>query len=247
MTATEVGRQTVELQPGDNEVRVRGRRPAPTPVRSLRYQAVVQRRRGDTIAENDAGFAAVPVEGPARVLVDRGRAGRVRRRSSTALDAGGVGTDVVGVGDIPDVQELITYAGIVMVDVDARTLTGAQIDTLTTAVRDLGRGLRDDRRRAELRRRRLPRVAAVGPAAGRQRDRRPAAPARPSPRCCRSTPASRWARATAASDQTDHGRSSEGGVNKTDISRAAAERTIAALAGDRRGRRAGLELAAPSG
>ena len=38
-------------------------------------------------------------------------------------------------------QELITYAGIVLVDVDARTLTGAQIETLTTAVRDLGRGL----------------------------------------------------------------------------------------------------------
>ena len=53
----------------------------------MRYQATVTAPR-DAVAENDVGFAAVPVEGPARVLVVEGTAARPTTLVA-ALNAGG--------------------------------------------------------------------------------------------------------------------------------------------------------------
>ncbi|MDQ3544441.1 MAG: VWA domain-containing protein, partial [Actinomycetota bacterium] len=221
----EIGRRTVDLVAGDNEVRFEDQ-PGTDAGAVMRYQATVT-SPSNTVAENDVGFAAVAVEGPARVLVIEGSEGEADTLVA-ALHAGGVGTQVVGVGNIPDVQELITFAGMVTVDVDARVLTGDQIADITTAVRDLGRGLVtiggersygvggyldsplndllpvDSEIVDPMRRRTVAEVLSID--------------------------TSESMGACHCSDNAA-GRP-EGGVNKTDISRAAAERTIAALAAD---------------
>jgi Mg-chelatase subunit ChlD len=220
----EVGQQTVQLEPGNNEVRFEDT-PGADAGAVMRYQATVTAPR-NTVAENDVGYGAVAVEGPARVLVVEGSPGEAETLVA-ALDAGGVGTEVIGVGNIPDVQELITYAGIVMVDVDARTLTGDQVDHITTAVRDLGRGLVtiggersygvggylesplndllpvDSEIVDPMRRRTVAEVLSID--------------------------TSESMGACHCAGEAMGNAPAEGGINKTDISRAAAERTIAAL------------------
>lgn len=218
----EVDRQVVDLRAGTNDVTFQDQ-PGDEAGAVLRYEATVQASR-NSIDENDNGFAAVAVEGPARVLVVEGTSGEADTLVA-ALNAGGVGTEVVGVGNIPRIDGLIAYAGIVLVDVDARTLTGEQIDDLTTAVRDLGRGLvtiggersyglggyRDSPLSDLLpvdsdildpqRRRTVAEVLSIDTSE--------------SMGACHCSPNGAGA--------------TEGGTNKTDISRAAAERTIGAL------------------
>ncbi len=221
----DVETRTVQVQPGDNAVRFEDAAGADAGA-VVRYQAVVA-SSGDTVADNDAGFAAVPVDGPARVLVIEGSPDGSDTLVS-ALEAGGVGTEVVGVGDIPDVQELITYAGIVMVDVDARTLSGKQIETLTTAVRDLGRGLvtiggRQSYGVGGYRESPLSDLLPVDSEILDPQRRRTVAEVL-------SIDTSESMSACHCRDDQMINQVQEGGVNKTDISRAAAERTIAALA-----------------
>ncbi len=145
-----------------------------------------------------------------------------------ALNAGGVATETVDVEEIPDVQQLVTYSSIVLVDVDARSLSGDRIDGV-----DHG-GARSRSRAGDHRRANAATASAATastpleellPVTARSSTR---SGARPSPRCCRSTSAVRWPTATATKASIAAGRV-DGGVNKTDISRAAAERTIEAL------------------
>ena len=135
---TEVGSKDVELTVGTNVVTFTDNA-GTSPGAVLRYQAVVS-RPGDAQPKNDAAFAAVPVDGPAKVLVVEGAGGEADSVRA-ALEAGGVATVVIGPAELPDVQGLATYAGIVLVNVPAASLTGEQIEALTVAVRDLGRGL----------------------------------------------------------------------------------------------------------
>jgi uncharacterized membrane protein len=221
----EVDRQQVALLPGENTVRFSDRAGVEAGA-VLRYDVVVT-VAGDSLPENDVGFAAVPVDGPARVLVVEGAEGEATTLVS-ALEAGNVGTEVVSPAEIPDLQELATFAGVVLVDVDARELTGADIDALTRAVRDLGRGL-----------------VTVGGArsygVGGYRDS-PLSDLLPvdsevmDPKR-RKTVAEVLSIDTSESMSACHcagpnmdAARETGGPNKTDISRAAAERTIAALA-----------------
>jgi len=224
----EVERQQVELEPGDNEIRFTDE-PGGDAGAVMRYEATVRASR-NTIAENDVGFGAVAVDGPARVLVVEGVAGEAETLVA-ALDAGGTGSDVVTPAELPGVQELVTYAGVVLVDVDAHALTGAQIGALTTAVRELGRGLVtiggvrsygvggyvesplndllpvDSEIVDPLRRRTVAEVLSIDTSE--------------SMGACHCAP---------GAGPMGGGADPEGGVNKTDISRAAAERTIQALA-----------------
>ena len=135
----EVGRQTVELVPGDNEVRFEDT-PGADAGAVMRYQATVTasaqhrgrerrrlrrrrrrgpgpraRRRRHTGRSRDAGRGAQRGRGRHRGDRRRQHPRRAGARHATPASC--------------------------IVDVDARTLTGDQIDNITTAVRDLGRGL----------------------------------------------------------------------------------------------------------
>ncbi len=219
----EVGRQTVDVEPGDNVVTFTDNA-GETPAAVLRYQAVVT-SAGDAQPQNDAAFAAVPVDGPARVLVVQGSSGEADTLIN-ALNAGGIATELINPAEVPDVQELATYAGIVLVDVDAKSLTGEQIESITTAVRDLGRGLvtiGGDHSYGVGGYRESP-LSDLLPVDSEILD-----PKR------RKTVAEVLSIDTSGSMANCHCGSgadqqrTEGGVNKTDIAKAAAERTIEAL------------------
>ncbi len=129
--------RTVELTPGANRVEFSDTAQGEGGV--ARYQIRVT-SGGDTIAQNDVAFGAAQVEGPATVLVVEGRPGNGATLAS-ALAAAGIDVRTVAVTDIPPVDELAGISSTVLVDVDARTLAPEHLQALTTATRDLGRGL----------------------------------------------------------------------------------------------------------
>lgn len=104
-----------------------------------RYQVQVS-GAGDAVVENDRGFAAVQVEGPATVLVAEGAAGNGAALSA-ALRAGGIGVDTVDARALPPLDRLAGYQAVVLVDVDARSLAPEQVAALAASTRDLGHGL----------------------------------------------------------------------------------------------------------
>lgn len=186
----------------------------------------------DAQRENDAGFAASQVQGPPRVLVAEGMAGEGSGLAA-ALRAGGITTELVPIAALPPLDALATYSSIVLVDVDARTLTAPQVASLGAVARDLGRGLvvvGGDRSYAlggylgsELEKL-LPVVSDVT-----DPKRRPsvaqvlAIDSSGSMGACHCSPGG-FNGLPGGGNRTDGG-----GVNKTDISRAAAARTIAGL------------------
>ena len=187
----------------------------------------------DARLENDVGFAAVQVEGPARVLLVEGMTGG-GATLATALRAGGLPVDVVGAAELPAVDRLATYSSTVLVDVDANSLSADQVASLTVATSDLGRGLvaiGGDRSFAlggyldsDLEKL-LPVVSDI-----KDPTRRPsvaevlAIDSSGSMGACHCS--------EDGANGLMGGNRAGGGVNKTDISRAAAARTISALAAD---------------
>lgn len=128
--------RTVDLAAGANQVVFTD---TATGSGVARYQ-VRARSSGDTIAQNDVAFGAAQVEGPATVLVVEGRPGNGATLTA-ALRAAGVHVQTTAVTDIPPVDELAGVSSTVLVDVDARTLAPGHLRALTAATRDLGRGL----------------------------------------------------------------------------------------------------------
>ena len=104
-----------------------------------RYQVQVS-GGGDAVAENDRGFAAVQVEGPATVLLAEGTSGNGTVLAE-ALRAGGIAVDVVDAQALPPLDRLAGYQSVLLVDVDARSLAPEQIAALAASTRDLGHGL----------------------------------------------------------------------------------------------------------
>jgi Mg-chelatase subunit ChlD len=104
-----------------------------------RYRVEVS-AAGDTVSANDAGYVAVAVEGPPKVLIAEGTPGEGAALAA-ALRAGGLTIDVKKAAELPALDKLGTYSATVLVDVDAHSLSGQQIQDLTAATRDLGRGL----------------------------------------------------------------------------------------------------------
>ena len=130
--------QTVEaqLQVGENQVTMSDVAPD-VPV--LRYQATVV-MAGDQVAENDVGFGAVPVSGTARVLMVEGSPGEAEALAAAERSTG-VTVDVVAPGAVPDLEGLSGYQAVVLVDVDAASLANAHVDDLSAFTKSLGRGL----------------------------------------------------------------------------------------------------------
>ncbi|MFW2381476.1 MAG: VWA domain-containing protein, partial [Acidimicrobiales bacterium] len=134
---TLLGSQDIELLPGTNEVTF-------TDIAAdngvLRYTAEVF-GLADAVGANNRGFAAVPVAGAQKVLVIDGGGNADAADLSQAIRAAGLTVDVVGVDQVPGIDELVQYASVIMVNVDARDLAEPTVAALTAAVRDLGRGM----------------------------------------------------------------------------------------------------------
>lgn len=104
-----------------------------------RYQVRIE-SANDGIGQNNTAFAAVDVEGPPRVLVVEGKQDEGTRLAA-ALEAGGLNVHVIPVQLFPQLEELLTYSSIVLVNVDKNQMSNHQIRSLGGAVRDGGRGL----------------------------------------------------------------------------------------------------------
>jgi Mg-chelatase subunit ChlD/uncharacterized membrane protein len=220
-----IAEQTVELAIGENDVTFTDRA---TGTGVARYQVTV-RRGDDAIERNDTAFAAVPIEGPARVLVAEGTRGEATTLGA-ALEAAGLQVDRIDAANLPDTQTLAGYASVVLVDVDASTLSPRQVQDLRTAVEDLGRGL----------------VTIGGPRSYGVGGYRASAleellpvyseildpQRRKTVAEVLSIDTSGSMAACHCSDTADEAGRFESGVNKTDISRAAAARAIEALSAE---------------
>ena len=136
-----IGEETIELVAGENVVSFSD---IASTEGVLRYQADVQ-VLGDEVSANDVGYAAVPVVGAETVLVvDGGGSGDSEGQAAglvADLEAAGMTVQLVDVGRIPPIDELTRYASIVLVNVDRRDMSDGQVQALTGAVRDLGRGM----------------------------------------------------------------------------------------------------------
>ncbi len=206
--------------------------PDPPDVGLAQYRVRV-RTAIDTVADNDAASLGVRVEGPARVLVIEGLSGEGQTMAD-ALSAGGIVVERTTVDRLPGLEELSAFTSIVLVNVDARTVPGDRLDSLSRAVRDLGRGLVTiggprsygvggyrDSALEEL----LPVVSEITDPLRRQKVAQ-----------VLSIDTSGSMAACHCRDGTNGlpaGQNRiDGGVAKTDIAKAAARRTIAALAND---------------
>jgi Mg-chelatase subunit ChlD len=94
----------------------------------------------DAVPENNRGTVAVIVEGPSRVLIVEGKPGEGASLAA-ALAAGQMHVDRVAPSGLPPLDELLGYDGTVLVDVPADALASEQIGALRTAVVDAGAGL----------------------------------------------------------------------------------------------------------
>ncbi len=131
----EVDRRDQVLEPGATEVVVAT--PEADATGAVRWEVEVL-DPADRVAANDIGRAGVLVDGPPRVLVVDGADGEAKLLVG-ALEAGNLPTDVVT--SLPDLDRLLAYDAIVLVDVPAATLDDGDQRALDAAVRDAGRGL----------------------------------------------------------------------------------------------------------
>jgi uncharacterized membrane protein len=98
------------------------------------------RLTGDAVGENDTHRAGVEVRGPASVMIIEGEqdGGRILE---DALTSRGLVVERVTIEEMPGIQELSIHRSAVLVDVSARDLSDEKIEVLDTFVRDLGRGM----------------------------------------------------------------------------------------------------------
>ncbi|MGH7425503.1 MAG: VWA domain-containing protein, partial [Candidatus Methylomirabilales bacterium] len=229
------GNQVIEesqlaLFPGEQSVRLSEVAGDPG---AVTYRVEVSAEK-DSVPQNDSGAALVLVSGPPKAVILEG-APDEGRSLAQALAARGLSVELRPVSGFPSGEELAATDAIVLVDVEASALTDAQVGSLSGFVRELGRGL----------------VSIAGESSwslGGYRntaleDLLPLTSDIKDPRR-RPSIAQVLAIDTSGSMATCHcadpnvpgGRVGPGGVlggvNKTDISRAAAARAIAALSDD---------------
>lgn len=128
--------QNVELDPGSNLVSFTVEAGAPG---LQRLYARID-LDGDAVPQNDSHESGVEVRGPASVLIIEGEEdeGQILQE---ALEARGLVVERLGVEAMPGLQELSVHRAVLLVDVSARDLSDEKVSTLNTYVRDLGRGL----------------------------------------------------------------------------------------------------------
>jgi Mg-chelatase subunit ChlD len=104
-----------------------------------RYQVQVS-GTGNAVVENDVGYAAVQVLGAASVLVVEGISGSGAVLAA-ALEASGLAVEITPAESLPSLDRLAAHQAVVLVDVQARQLSPDQVAALAASTRDLGHGL----------------------------------------------------------------------------------------------------------
>ena len=140
-----VGTTEVSLEEGTNAVRLRD---TPEAGGLASYEVSVTVALDDQ-PRNDSGRVAVTVEGPDRVLVvasttstsETSSGGDPARSLIGALEAASIEVDRVTPEGLPSLDRLAAYRSVVLVDVDAASLSDRQMLDLVANTRDLGRGL----------------------------------------------------------------------------------------------------------
>lgn len=131
-----IERRTVDVVPGSNfvtfavEARTAG-------LHRLTARVTLP---GDAVDENNETLNAVEIAGPASVILVEG-VGADGSSVAEALESRGLLTETVGVGEMPGLQELAAHKAVVLVDVSLRDLSDAKVATIGAFVRELGRGL----------------------------------------------------------------------------------------------------------
>ena len=131
-----VASQDIDLVPGSNTVTFT----TTAGEAGLQQFDATVRLAGDAVVENDTHRAGVEVRGPASVLIVEGEPanGEVLEEVLTST---GLTVERVDVSDMPTLQEMSIHRSVVLVDVSARDLNETKISNLNTLVRDLGRGM----------------------------------------------------------------------------------------------------------
>lgn len=104
-----------------------------------RYQVRVS-GAGNAVVENDVGYAAVQVLGAASVLLVEGVDGGGAVLAA-ALEATGLSVETTRAEALPALDRLAGFQAVVLVDVQARQLAPDQVAALAASTRDLGHGL----------------------------------------------------------------------------------------------------------
>jgi Mg-chelatase subunit ChlD/uncharacterized membrane protein len=131
-----VGTENVSLVPGPNYVTFA----AEAGGSGLQQYTARVDLTGDAVVENDSHRAGVEVRGPASVLIVEGGVDQGEVLEGT-LKARGLEVERVGIESLPAIQELSVHRAVVLVDVNARDINDEKFTTLNTFVRDLGRGM----------------------------------------------------------------------------------------------------------
>ncbi len=132
----EIDSREVDLDPGPNYVAFQ----VEAAESGLQQFTAEVQMDGDSVEQNDLLRAGVEVRGPASVLIVEGQEeGGVILEE--ALRARGLVVERVAVEAMPGLQEMSIHRAALLVDVSARDLSDQGVDTLSAFVRDLGRGL----------------------------------------------------------------------------------------------------------
>jgi Mg-chelatase subunit ChlD len=138
-----ISRENVQLQAGDNPWSVElGAASQGVSTYSLEVLA-----QGDTVVQNDVGYAATAIDGTTRVLVLRGdsaqyeKGGNGADEIAAALQASGLEVTTKRAGELDGLEDLAGVSAVVLVDVHRREFNEGQVDVLTGAVRELGVGM----------------------------------------------------------------------------------------------------------
>ena len=131
-----IERREIDLQPGSNFVTFS----VEAGLAGLQHLTARVVLGGDNVPENDETVNAVEIEGPASILVVEG-AGTDSSTLVEVLEARGLLTETMSIGSLPGLQELALHKALVLVDVSVRDLSEQKMATIGTFVRELGRGL----------------------------------------------------------------------------------------------------------
>ncbi|PCL90873.1 VWA domain-containing protein [Paenibacillus lautus] len=132
----EIGRERVDVTPGENRYAVKGLAKNPG---LHRYRAEIF-MDGDEASANNAAFDFTRVEGPPNVLIVEGTPG-TSGNITAALESGMIGTEVIPPELLPlEAAKYAVYDSIIFNNVSGSDVGGKQMELIEQAVRSFGIG-----------------------------------------------------------------------------------------------------------